>query len=85
MIEHEPGWNVDLVESIFLPVEAQTILGIPVSRFHSSDKLIWHETNNGQFTVRSAYHLAMSHQHGGDVTSTSLGVSNIWKQIWGGA
>lgn len=82
MTEDEFGWNVDLVERIFLSFEAQTILGIPVNRFRTRDKLIWHETTTGQFTVRSTYHLAMSHRHGSDVASSSSGVSHIWKHVW---
>lgn len=50
-------WNGPLIDSIFLDYEAKTIKAIPLSLVVHPDKLIWSSTANGQFTVRSTYHL----------------------------
>ena len=49
-----------MVDSIFLPHEAKAIKMIPLSVCSPPDKLVWAETTNGKFTVKSAYHLAVS-------------------------
>ena len=41
LIDHDlRSWRADLVKSIFLPFEADTILNIPISYNLSEDKLI---------------------------------------------
>ena len=52
------GWNKELIERLFLPEEAKAILKIPID-VQRSDKVVWRDTPNGIFTVKSAYHGAM--------------------------
>jgi hypothetical protein len=49
-------WKAGLVNEIFLPHEATTILGIPLSQRHHTDCLVWGATKNGVYLVRSGYH-----------------------------
>ena len=51
-------WNVNLVRATFLPFEADTILRIPLTHNMLEDKIIWLGNNQGEFTVKSAYHIA---------------------------
>ena len=51
-------WRADVINSTFLPFEAETILKIPLSRSLLEDKLIWLGNNQGVFTVKSAFHIA---------------------------
>ena len=53
-------WKVDVVRSIFLPFEANTILKIPLSYNLPEDSLIWIGNKKGTFTVKSTYHIASS-------------------------
>ena len=54
------SWKEEFICQIFLPVDADTILGIPLSIRLPGDRIIWVETNNGCFTIRSAYKVAMN-------------------------
>ena len=51
-------WNVNLVRATFLPFEADTIPRIPLSHSMSKDKVIWLGNSQGEFTLKSAYHIA---------------------------
>ena len=53
------SWKEEVIRQLFLPVDAETILGIPLSIRLPGDRIIWAETNNGYFTIRSAYKVAM--------------------------
>ena len=53
-------WKMELMSKIFLPNDAQSILGIPLSSRSSPNKLVWEYTPNGKFTIRSAYKIALA-------------------------
>ena len=57
-------WRSELVVSVFLPSEAETICGIALSAAMPEDRQIWAPTANGRFSVRSAYKLAMEAAYG---------------------
>ncbi|GFY92708.1 hypothetical protein Acr_08g0011040 [Actinidia rufa] len=46
-------WNIQQVNEIFWLFDANNILGIPLGSA-AADKLIWHYTNHGEYTVCSA-------------------------------
>jgi hypothetical protein len=46
-----------LLHEVLMLEEAQVIENIPLSPCLPPDRLIWKETQDGNFTVRSAYHL----------------------------
>ncbi|XP_042983222.1 uncharacterized protein LOC122312632 [Carya illinoinensis] len=48
---------MDLVQETFEEEEASVILQTPINSLNSKDKLIWHGTKNGYFSVKSAYHM----------------------------
>ena len=54
-----PTWNVEKLQENFIPYDIQAILKILLSDRGPPDKLIWIETNNGKYTVWSAYHLLL--------------------------
>lgn len=56
---HSGDWNSRLVQQVFLPHEAEIILGLPLSNSLPDDKLIWNPSSNGIFSVRNAYKLTM--------------------------
>ncbi|XP_065626375.1 uncharacterized protein LOC136066260 [Quercus suber] len=77
-------WNVEVICQIFLPVDADTILGIPLSIRLPGDRIIWAETNNGCFTVRSAYWVAMkSHRNAQNATVSSDGLLRAFGENYG--
>ena len=47
-----------MIRATFLPFEADSILKIPLSYNLLEDKIIWIGNSCGDFTVKSAYHIA---------------------------
>ena len=82
------GWNKNLVCSVFLPYEAETILSIPISHTFPEDAITWAWTQNGRFTVSSGYKVACSwlkEQRGstdGGEASNPKKWNEFWKFIW---
>ena len=82
--EDTKWWKVDVVRSLFLPFEANTILSIPLSYNLPKGSLIWTSNKHGTFTVKSAYHIALIMvipPDEGECSSNSS-KSLIWKRIW---
>ena len=82
------GWNVDKVRRTFLPHEAVSVLSIPISPRLPEDSVIWGWTNNGNFSVRSAYGVALSwlkecgrRPEFGSCSDNSK-MKAIWKVVW---
>ncbi|KAL0331550.1 UNVERIFIED_CONTAM: hypothetical protein Sangu_1700500 [Sesamum angustifolium] len=53
-------WDVKTINSLLWPMDGETILHIPLSISRETDLMIWHYSNNGIFSVHSAYHHALS-------------------------
>ena len=49
-------WDEELIRSIFLPVDSERILRIPLSEHLTDDFGVWHKTKSFVFTVGSAYY-----------------------------
>lgn len=77
-------WKNEVIDSLFIDHEADLIKSIHLSAALPPDKLVWAETNNGKFTVGSAYKLAVtlfkSRNHG--TTSNGSLLRKYWKNVW---
>jgi hypothetical protein len=76
-------WNVPLIEHLFPADLVDHICNIAINPRIMQDKLIWVGNTNGQFSVRSAYHLEV------ECRSVSLGSSSVlvsntplWSFLW---
>ena len=60
------------------------ILSIPLSAHEGRDRMIWSETKNGKFLIRSAYKLAQVMQSNGNTpkSSDSTTLKQTWKCLW---
>ncbi|XP_058208234.1 uncharacterized protein LOC131321248 [Rhododendron vialii] len=81
------SWNVSLIKDLFSESDVDSILSIPISSQGCGDKGLWHYTNNGSFSVKSAYRLAkqcVSPQHSRERGESSLGIpsDSFWKSLW---
>ncbi|KAM2228010.1 hypothetical protein ACFXTI_014755 [Malus domestica] len=59
----DPGscsWKNDLIMASFHRDDVRAILSIPLSKIGSRDRLVWHHTVNGDYSVRSGYGVAMN-------------------------
>jgi len=74
-------WNEALIKEIFLPCDSEVILSIPLCMSWPRDKVVWHYTTNGAFSVRSAYHLLLEETKlmQGCLASDEKG---FWSTIW---
>ena len=83
------GWNTSVVKNCFLPHEAEAILSIPISNCLPDDALVWAWNKKGNFTVKSAYHVAHEWLMDGRSKGAGCEGSNpnkkkdFWKTIWG--
>uniref|UniRef100_A0A7N2KJT8 Uncharacterized protein n=1 Tax=Quercus lobata TaxID=97700 RepID=A0A7N2KJT8_QUELO len=77
-------WKAEVVKSLFIPHEAETILGIPISSALLEDSVIWYATPNGKFSVRSTYELAMNlceQSERGCISNDGV-IKKFWRKIW---
>ena len=85
LIDCENGvWKAELVKSVFLPYEAETILGITISAALPKDLVVWNAMSKGKFSVRSAYMVAMNLCDHPEIGSCSNDgpIKNFWRKIW---
>lgn len=54
------SWKSTLVDQTFLPWEVESIKNIPLSYTTHDDSLVWPFTQDGQYSVKSAYQLVSS-------------------------
>ena len=78
------SWKEEVICQLFLPVDAETILGIPLSIRLPGDRIIWAETNNDCFTVCNAYKVAMKLHRTDQNASASSDSSHqsFWRKLW---
>ena len=77
-------WRVDMVRVTFLPFEADLILRIPLSHNLLEDKIIWIGNNRGDFTAKSAYHIAHNLLESREKEECSNGdpCKPVWRKLW---
>ncbi|KAK4413420.1 hypothetical protein Salat_2754600 [Sesamum alatum] len=75
--EDDIHWKEELMQELFLPVDAEAILSIPIG-WGYVDRLVWHCMKNDRFSVRSAYHLAHSMKEGDRGSSGNQASKNHW-------
>ena len=55
LVDGERAWNEQVLRELFQPEIVSHILKIPLGKTAESDKLIWCDSQLGQFSVKSAY------------------------------
>uniref|UniRef100_A0A803P4T9 Uncharacterized protein n=1 Tax=Cannabis sativa TaxID=3483 RepID=A0A803P4T9_CANSA len=80
-ITEDRVWDLPMLNRYFQPIDSDRILSIPLSFFADRDRLIWHYTSNGSYTVQSGFHLANSLEEQLN-SSTSDNQSIWWKFFW---
>ena len=73
---------MDLIDHTFMNWEAEEIKRIHVSELGQDDSLVWPFTSDGEYSVRSAYHMLVSESVMAEQASTSSGEQKVWKGIW---
>ncbi|KAK2373667.1 hypothetical protein QL285_074691 [Trifolium repens] len=85
LMDNYNGWKDHMVKQLFILVEAQKILQIPIIDKNQPDNLIWDgKTSDGNYTVKIGYQAIMDwrdHFDNNNVSSSS-NYNNIWGKIW---
>jgi hypothetical protein len=80
------AWNTTRLNEYFRTMDVEAILKIRTSPRAQEDFVAWQPEKSGNFTVRSAYHLAISNHventAGGATSSRPDGKRPIWNLIW---
>jgi ribonuclease HI len=71
-------WNVGVVQQVFDPVTASSILNTPLVDQVEEDRLIWKVEKNGHYSVKSAYRLCVNVL----TDSSHLRRDGFWQGIW---
>ncbi|XP_075658938.1 uncharacterized protein LOC142628784 [Castanea sativa] len=77
------SWKSNLVRELSLPFEAETILRIPLSYNLPDDKIIWVGNKGGEFSIKSAYHIAANKVDAQVIGESSSGDvrAPFWKKV----
>ncbi|KAM6559150.1 hypothetical protein CsatA_028389 [Cannabis sativa] len=81
LISDNREWNMELLNQYFGQLDIERILSIPLSFFSNTDRLIWHGTSSGVYTVKSGFHLATTLEEQDQSSSSNL-QSSWWKTFW---
>jgi ribonuclease HI len=80
------GWDMDKLQNCFYDVDVDDIAKIPVGRAGTDDYIAWNYTKNGNFSVKSAYHLKMqlNSLRAGRASSSSASCDDHrgWLALW---
>lgn len=78
-------WRVEIVNLCFDQPQAKEILAIPLGTSQEEDDVIWSCSRNGEFTVNTAYRLAMNCEktgNGRDGEGSSRDADGSWNLMW---
>ncbi|PNX78310.1 heat shock protein [Trifolium pratense] len=71
-------WDREKIESIFPMYVAKRILEVPLFNMIDEDKLIWTDSTNGNYSVKSGYKLIMNITGKVDVVSSKKNWNSLW-------
>jgi hypothetical protein len=85
IISGQSRWNENLLVELFPTYEIESILQIPLSTNPLPDRIIWHFTKSGMYTVKSGYKAAMEQKYrnldlGGPSSATRE--KKYWTNLW---
>ena len=68
---------------IFAPRTCEEILAIPLSRECTQDTLIWKQNRKHEFSVKSAYHVALQLNKQEVTEHSQAGADGkLWEKVW---
>ncbi|OMO52105.1 reverse transcriptase [Corchorus capsularis] len=78
-------WKDNLLRMVFNQTEVNAVKKIPIGSESTPDRLIWHFTRDGNYSVKSRYRLltseAISFGNNGQ-SSSSMQQSRTWRNLW---
>ncbi|XP_060972579.1 uncharacterized protein LOC133038438 [Cannabis sativa] len=74
-------WDEEFVRVVFNPTDAELILQMATSECDIEDKILWHYSKDGEYSVRSGYRMAAALQIR-DIQSDTESSERWWRQLW---
>ncbi|XP_074359592.1 uncharacterized protein LOC141699321 [Apium graveolens] len=78
LLENQKAWDERKIKSTFNTTDAEAILAVRVSQNSTRDRVAWLHTINGQFNVKSGYHLWQTAKN----RVTDVQQSDGWGKLW---
>lgn len=72
------SWNVEKVTRLFSPRDRNAILNIPLSLLSTEDKIIWHWSSNGIYSIKTGYRVLTEKIE----ENSHLFAEGNWARIW---
>ncbi|KAJ9556786.1 hypothetical protein OSB04_011400 [Centaurea solstitialis] len=72
------SWNIDMISRIFSARDRDCILNLPPPSGLEPDRIIWHWTSNGVYSVKSSYRIIMERL----VQNHHFFIDDDWHRIW---
>ena len=77
------GWNDQMLDSCFIPFEAQQIRSIPLCVSSQANFLYWAFEKEGVYTVKSGYKAICEEENLAEASvSNSAATRDLWSGIW---
>jgi hypothetical protein len=81
--EDAKWWKTEMIHEIFMEEEARRICSMAISPSTQCDKRVWVGTKNGEYSVRSGYHLNKEQRVSSEgCSSDSSQLSQLWRMVW---
>jgi hypothetical protein len=65
-------WDHSLIDSLFIPYDAEAIKHIPLSNHKHADKITWPGNMNGEYSVRSGYRFLVDEEDKASLVALGL-------------
>lgn len=72
-------WDETKVRATFNGVDAEAILAVRIPQNGTSDRIVWVHSSNGQYSVKSGYHIWHKHHMSNAAIKQSKGWAKIWR------
>lgn len=83
LFDSNNNWKDDIITKCFSPQDAEDILNMPTGEIKLKDEIIWHPDKKGNFSVKSAYHLALERNSSNEASQSDISKSTrLWKSLW---
>lgn len=79
------GWDEDCVREVLLPIDSELVLKMRLCDPTTKDTLLWHYTKDGEFSVKSAYHMWMDYHSSESLVGSPSNLTcshQLWHKIW---
>ncbi|KAJ9153349.1 hypothetical protein P3X46_026797 [Hevea brasiliensis] len=77
-------WDISKLIRVYQEEEIKNILAFPISLFRKEDKIVWHFTNNGVYSVKSGYQLAYQLLKDSGATGPGPAPNSNNAKLWNG-